>query len=266
MKAHRRGRLAAAALAAALVLGACGGSDDSASGQKKDEQAAAAADASPAGLTQETFAEKVAAAQAEAGTSHMTMTVDAAGQKVTAEGDVRIGESPQDTAASLTMDTGELGSMDLVLVDQVMYLNLGELTGGTFTKIDLTDRNSPLAAQYGSLLDQMDPSASIEQLRSALSGFEKSGDPEQIDGVEAQPYRLTVDTTELADAAGQQLGGLPETLEYTMWVGPDDLVRRMTSTSVGTVTIDYTKWGEDVSIEAPAAGQISDEDPFASMS
>lgn len=269
MKARRPSMLAATALAAALVLGACG--SDGGSEKSSDASASAAAkDAEPAALTKDDFAERIADAQVEAGTSHMTMTVDAAGQKITGEGDVRVSDDPAETAVSMTMDTGETGAMDLVLVDQVMYMRLGELTSGKYVKIDLTDESNPIGKQYGSLVDQLDPSAQVKQLDEAISGFEASGEPEQIDGVLAQPYEVTVDTAKLQEAAGQSAGqgaaGVPDTIEYTMWIGPDDLIRRMTTTSAGTVTVDYSKWGDDLDIAAPKASEVTDQDPFASMS
>ncbi|WP_019143684.1 LolA-like protein [Aeromicrobium massiliense] len=268
MKARRPSMLAATALAAALVLGACG--SDGGSDASSDTSAAASKDAEPATLTKDDFAERIADAQVEAGTSHMTMTVDAAGQKITGEGDVRVSDDPAKTAVSMTMDTGETGAMDLVLVDQVMYMRLGQLTSGKYVKIDLTDESNPIGKQYGSLVDQLDPSAQVEQLDEAISGFEATGDPVQIDGVEAQPYEVTVDTAKLQEAAGQSAGqgaaGMPATIEYTMWIGPDDLIRRMTTTSAGTVTVDYSKWGEDLDIAAPKASEITDQDPFSTAS
>lgn len=266
MKARRPSLLAATALAAALVLGACGSDDGGSEKSSSEPGSSAAKDSEASTLTKDDFAERVAAAQVEAGTSHMTMTVDAAGQKITGEGDVRVSDDPAETAVAMTMDTGQTGAMDLVLVDQVMYMRLGELTSGKFVKIDLTDDSNPIGKQYGSLVDQLDPSAQVEQLDEAISGFEASGEPVEIDGVQAQPYEVTVDTAKLDQAAGQGAAGMPATIQYTMWIGPDDLIRRMTTSSAGQVTVDYSKWGEDLDIAAPKASEISSEDPFAAMS
>ncbi|TCI96485.1 LppX_LprAFG lipoprotein [Aeromicrobium sp. IC_218] len=268
MKARRPSMLAATALAAALVLGACGSDGDAEKTSSDSGSASSSKDADQAStLTKDDFAERVAAAQVEAGTSHMTMTVDAAGQKITGEGDVRVSDDPAETAVAMKMDTGQTGAMDLVLVDQVMYMRLGELTSGKYVKIDLTDDSNPIGKQYGSLVDQLDPSAQVEQLDQAISGFEATGDPVEIDGVQAQPYEVTVDTSKLAESgAAQGAAGMPATIQYTMWIGPDDLIRRMTTTSAGQVTVDYSQWGEDLDIAAPKASEISSEDPFAAMS
>lgn len=263
MKA-RPSLLAATALAASLVLGACG-SDDGSSKSAGSSQAPAQ-DAEPVSLTKDTFAEEVAKAQVEAGSSHMRMTVEAGGQTITGEGDVLVGDEPSDTAVSMTMDTGQTGTMDLVLVDEVMYMRLGDLTEGKYVKIDLTDSSNPVGKQYGDLLDQLDPSSQVDQLADAISTFEAKGEPVEIDGVQAQPYLVTVETAKLQQGAGQQVPGMPATLDYTMWIGPDNLIRRMTTTSVGEVTVDYSKWGEDLDVSAPKDSEVSDQDPFASMS
>lgn len=264
MKTRRLSTLAAAALAAALTLGACG-SDGGSSDEPRP--AAGSAEAEPAALTADTFAEEVAKAQVEAGSAHVTMSVQAGGQEVTAEGDAVIGDSAADTAMTMTMETGETGTMDMVLVDETIYMNMGALTDGKFVKIDLTDTSNPVGQQYSQMLGQIDPGAQLEELQAALSDFEKAGEPKRIDGVEAQPYVITIDTARLAEVAeGQAVAGLPDTVEYTMWIGPDNLLRRMESTTVGKVVVDYTDWGQDVDVTAPPAGKISDKDPFASLS
>jgi hypothetical protein len=264
MKARRPSLLAATALAASLVLGACGSDEGSAKSEGSSQSPAK--DAEPVALTKESFAQEVAKAQVEAGSSHMTMKVVAGGQTITGEGDVLVGDEPSDTAVDMTMDTGDAGTMDLVLVDEVMYMRLGDLTDGKYVKIDLTDPSNPVGKQYGNLLDQLDPSSQVDQLAQAISGFEAKGEPVEIDGVQAQPYAVTVDTAQLQQGAGQKVPGMPASLDYTMWIGPDNLIRRMTTTSVGEVTVDYSKWGEDLDVTAPKDSEISDQDPFASMS
>lgn len=265
MKTRRLSTLAAA-LAAALALGACGSDGESSDGADP-APAAGAAQAEPAALTADTFAQEIAKAQVEAGSAHLTMTVDAGGQTMTAEGDATLGDGPADTAVSMTMQTGETGEMDVVLVDEVFYMNLGALSDGKFVKIDLNDTSNPAGAQYRQLVGQVDPGAQLEELQAAMSDFEKAGEPKEIDGVQAQPYAITIDTAKMAEVAGEQAtAGMPASIEYTMWIGPDNLLRRMESSTIGTVVVDYSKWGEDVTVEAPPASQVSDKDLFSSMS
>ena len=57
------------------------------------------------------------------------------------------------------------------------------------------------------------------------------------------------------------LGSLPETLTYTMFIGPDNLVRRLTSeVDDSSVAVTYSQWGKPVDVQAPPAGEISDKD------
>jgi hypothetical protein len=49
-------------------------------------------------------------------------------------------------------------------------------------------------------------------------------------------------------------------LSYTMWVGGDNLPRRMTTTVDGTAVIDMTfsNFGTDLDVEAPPAEDVMD--------
>jgi len=59
-------------------------------------------------------------------------------------------------------------------------------------------------------------------------------------------------------------GKLPKTMDFTLFVGPDDLPRRMVSvipapdgSGATKLQMDYTAWGEKVSIAAPGAKNIT---------
>jgi hypothetical protein len=150
------------------------------------------------------------------------------------------------------------------LVDQVFYMNMGQMTQGKYLKIDLTDENSPLAKQFGQILEQMDPAKQLDQFNGAVTSFEKGGDPKTIDGVKAQPYLVKVDTSKIKafmDLPESAAGSMPDSIDYTIYVGSDSLMRRIEFELAGSKsTVDYTKWGEPVEIKAPAASEISDKD------
>lgn len=251
--------------AAVLSLSACGAGDDarpSSARLSSEPSAAAAADGSSgaAELTRDNFVERLAEAQREAGSAHLSMTVDAAGAQAAMEGDVRIDDDLAKSASQLTMDLGAT-SVDVRLVDQVMYLKMGEMTGGKYVRMDLSDPNSPLAKQYGSMTDQADPQTQLETFRRALVSFENEGDGGTVDGVATTKLALTVDTRKaLADQAAQPGAQLPKRLTYVLHVGrEDDLLRRMTvDMAQAPTTIDWSRWGEKVTIEAPPASEISD--------
>ena len=254
--------IASVVLIAGLTLSACGGKDDSAGDKTGGTQAPAKADS--LALTQANFTQVLSDSQVKAKSAHIDMEIGAAGQTIQARGDVSVGATPAETAMTMTMDMGSSMSFEMRLVDQIMYMNLGQMSDDKFLKMDLTDENNPITKQYGQMLDQMDPAKQMADLKGAVTSFEKKGDPQTIDGVKAQPYVVEVDTSkvpsfkDLPDASADLI---PESIVYTMYIGSDNLLRRMSFDLAGSKsTMNYSKWGEPVNIEAPSADQISDDD------
>ena len=251
--------LVAVAMLAGFTLSACGGSDDPA-----DDKAGTKPATSGTTITQANFAEVIGDSQAKAKSAHVDMTIGVGGQEIEAEGDVAVGKTIADSAMTMTMDMGSSMKLDMRLVDETMYMNMGAMTENKFLKIDLNDQSNPFAKQYGQIMDQMDPTKQMEQFKDAVTSFEKKGEPQTIDGVEAQPYVVTVDTTKNAafkDLPEASKSQVPDTIVYTMYVGSDDLLRRMEFEIAGSKsTMNYSKWGEPVDIKAPPADQISDKD------
>lgn len=284
-----RARRSMAALAAAplFLLAACGGGasdvvDDTGSttaggydsgGDSGGDFGGTSGGTSGGELTAETFAAAVTDAQLQARTAHVSADVTAAGQQMTLEGDVQVGESLTDYGADLTMSSASMGDdLRMVIVDETLYLNLGQLTQGKFAKIDFGDTGSPMGQMMSQLMSSADPSASLKAMQEGLTGFEKVG-TEQVDGVDTTHYRVEVDTRKVLEAQGMgdyaDLAGaqLPETLSYDLWIGDDNLMRRM-SFSIGdamSMTMNLTAWGEPVEISAPPPSQVSKRDPFAGM-
>ena len=256
--------LAAVLLLASLTLSACGDKDDNkaASGTKS----ASSSSSADKDLDAETFFTTLIKEQGKARSAHTTLTVGLGGQTIKAEGDAEFGKTFADTSMSMDMDMGSAGpgTMKMVLVDGVFYMNLGQMTKGKYAKIDLTDETNPFAKQFSQLADQMDPAKQLEQFKKAVTSFEKKGEPKQLDGVEAQPYEIVLDTSKI-DALSELPGGasanVPKTITYVMYLGPDNLLRRMTADVAGSKTqVDFSKWGEPVDVEAPPASEVSDQD------
>lgn len=261
-----RARLKQLTIATVMILtagGALAGCSDD-----KDGSTDGVGESSGTTLTQSNFFDEVTQAQLEAGSSHVVMTVDVAGQELTADGDIRVGDTPADTAMTMTMNTGEsgMGSLEMRLVDRVFYLNFGPMTSNKFAEIDLSDESNPIGKQFADIIGNLDPAQQLKQFEDAVSSFEKKGKPIDLDGVEAQPYVVVVDTAKIPGGDEAQ-ADLPKTLEYTMYVGPDNLPRRFVSqlppvagAGAGAMTIDYSKWGEEVSIAKPKKSEITDDD------
>ncbi|NRQ49664.1 hypothetical protein [Aeromicrobium stalagmiti] len=263
-------KLAAAASVAVLVLGAaaCGGSDDGAAskGSSSDSSSSSSSSSTGGELTKANFISSVTDAQLDAKSSHVVMDIGVGGQSIKAEGDVEVGASAAETSMNLTMDMGStgMGSLKMVLVDSILYLNFGQMTGGKYAKIDLNDDSNPFAQQFGSITEQLDPSQQLGQFEAALTSFEKKGSPEKLDGVDAQPYEVVLDTTKIkafSELPGAASAQMPKTLTYVMYVGSDNLLRRMTADVAGSkIQVDYSQWGEDIDVKAPAADEITDKD------
>ena len=224
-------------------------------------------------LTKTNFFTEITEAQKEAGTSHIAMALEVAGQSIKADGDIKVGDTAADTAMAMTMDSGQagLGSLEMRMVDQVFYLNFGPMTSNKFAKIDLTDKSNPIGKQYADIVGSLDPSQQFKEFEGAVSSFEQKGKALELDGVQAKPYVVVIDTSKLPSAKGAS-ESLPKTLEYTMYVGPDNLPRRVITElpaaagGAGTeMTINYTKWGEEVSITKPKASEITDKDFFSQL-
>ncbi len=245
---------AALVLSTALIAG-CGDKDDS--NGSSGSNSSSGGNAAAGDLTKDNFAEQIGAAMQKAGSVHVKMT---SGSLLDAEGDQSMGESAADSTMTLTMTTQGI-TMDMILIDQKLYMNMGSVTGDKYAVVDLTDSSNPVTAQFGSLAEQTDISKQFETFSDALKKFEKADESEKIDGVDTQAYDVTVDAKKLAEAQGQDSSMMPDTVTYRFFVGSDNLVRRMSLDLMGqNLTMDFTDWGKDVSIEKPKDSQISDVD------
>src|SRR5690606_26345608 len=121
------------------------------------------------------------------------------------EGDMALSEDPAKTAMAITMSGEALPAgqgMEMRLVDQIMYMKMGEMTQGKFVKIDLTDESNPLGEQYGNMLDQSNPATQIEAMGKSIVKFENQGDGGEIDGVSTTKYLVQLDTAKMYEAQG----------------------------------------------------------------
>jgi hypothetical protein len=205
---------------------------------------------------------------------HIDMNMTMNSTDVTASGDMKFAGSQ--SAMQLNMTIPGAGSMEMVLVDGVEYMKLpaGMAPGGKpWVKLDLSSGN-PASAALGSsaaMTQQADPSTLIDKIKSA--GTIKSVTQEQLNGQDTTHYSITVDPKKMAadmgatDTEKQALGQLNVgSMPFDVWVDSNNLPVKITSktaTSVAgagaieaTVTVNYTKWGEQVNVQAPPADQV----------
>ncbi|MHC6177365.1 DUF6612 family protein [Glutamicibacter sp. X7] len=257
MKSSRKiTAVASIVLAASLGLAGCG--DNGATG----ETGASQEQQQPANqqMTADNFVQRMSDAQYKAGSAHMNMKMNAAGTDMNIDADIKIAEDPKDVAMKMTMPIQDMKAV-MILIGNELYMNMGDATQNKFTKLPDSMKEQ---MNFDQITSQMNPAASAEQLKSALKDF-KAEAGEEIDGVKTTKYVLTVDTKKAMEASGQSeqlppeaLKQLGDTLTYEMYVGDaDDLPRRMVMNVADTpMTANFSKWGEDVTIEAPAEDEL----------
>lgn len=276
-----RRTLAAAALTPLLLTGfaACGDdSSDSSSGA--DAGSTAAGSTVLAGLKQgeevspDEFVDTVSDGLEESTTAHLEMTMSMGDEvATTAEGDLDYTTDPPSLAMS--MDVPQAGDMEMVLVDNVMYLKADAMSGDKFWKLDLSDPDSPLGHMgFDKMLEQTDPIGALESMRSGIDTVTFEG-TEDVDGRELDHYELTVDMESALKSYGGELPSsatqaLPDSVTYDLWLDDQDRFAQMrmeTPIMKRTVTMEMTldDWGQDVSIEAPPADEVTDMPDLGGM-
>jgi hypothetical protein len=268
----RKAGIALSAFALAVTLGACGGNGGSATDTKDNGGNAPAGAVSLVDL-----AKSLGDKTVEASTAHMKLTADAAGIKMTGEGDLKFGSSG--AAISMNLNTSE-GSMAMVLLDGVLYMKLPQELepGKAWIKID-SSTNSEVAKALGSMQEQL--SKSVDP-RATLQEFEKAGKitdskEEEIDGKKVTHYTINVDVQKMVDEQAdpatkaemqKAIDAGMKNLPVEVWIDEEGLPARFAMEMAapngqgGTAKIkmqaDYTDWGKPVNITAPPADQIAE--------
>ncbi|WP_265521497.1 hypothetical protein [Oerskovia flava] len=246
-------------------IGACStGTEPSGSGTTgSTDEEAAGEESSDEELTPENFAQRIVDAQVAAGSVTMSMVMEAEGMTMEMLGDLVIHESTMDMAMTMTIPGSD--EMEIRVVDEMFYVNMGELSGGLFVQVDPSDPEDPLAQSFDGLTEQMDPNQSIRDLDGAIKSVEKAGDPVDIDGVPSQPYDVVVDVAKVSGMMEEQAAGaeLPEEITYQYWIDADDLMRKVTFDVAGSTSeMTMSNWGEDLDVVAPSADEITTEPLF----
>ena len=240
------------------------GADEASEGAEESEETEAEEADAPTELDAAGFYPAVMEAMREAETFTFQTVSESGGQSQTMEGQARFGDEGVEMKASST----GAQPMELILIDQAMYLKSADLgTGDKWLKVDLSDPNS----LFGMIGKATDPEVMFKAME-APKKLELVG-TEEVDGVETNHYRITLDPTKYLEAMefpAAMADMMPKELVTEMWVDGDDLPRKFsqslevpamgggkpTSTSSeGT----YSDFGTDVEIEAPPADQVTED-------
>ena len=272
MRITYRAAAAAGGIVLALVLGACGGreqepsesastptaeaSTSSASPSTPESDESPSTDTAAGDTSNAALLERLKAGMGEEGSVHVEMTMTGP-VTMDARGDTTYGPDGSEMRLEMTMGEGAGGPMEMVLVDGEAYMSIPGVTEpGKFFEID---ESNPVFAQ---LDDGLSPADSFAAFDAGLRKVDEVG-ADEIGGQPVTHYRLRVDAAKALDATGQpSVPGLPETLAYDVWLDDQDRMRRLVYKLAGTeLTMDMTDWGEDVTIQAPAPGDIVEAPP-----
>ena len=278
-------RLGSAALVLTLGVGLAACSDDSgssdtsssASDESNDtaddstdesteapEESEEPAEASLAELSVDDFYPSVMAAMKDAETFAFETTSGSAGQTQTMAGQARFSDAGVEMKASST----GAQAMEMILVGQAMYMKSPDLgAGDKWLKIDLSDPDSI----FGMIGKATDPEVMFKAME-APKKLELVGS-EDVDGVETNHYRITLDPAQYLDAMdfpAAMADMLPKEMVTEMWVDADNLPRKFAQTmevpAVGggqatssTTEGTYSDFGADVEIEEPLASEVTEQ-------
>jgi hypothetical protein len=259
-----RRSLAGAALAPLLFLGfaACGDDEPTgAAGETSESASPSAAPATGESIDPATFVDDILGGLVDASTAHLSMSMKGGPASMTMEGDVDYASTPPEMAMSMTNAMLGDGTIEIRLVDGVMYMQLPQVGKGRWVKMDLSAADSPLG---GDLLKQMNPETQLKAMQDAVTKVEYVGE-ERVDGDSLKHYTMTVRSEafrDLQDQLGAAGSGaadkLPSALTYDLWTDDDGLLRQteIALGDLGSVTMTMSDWGEPVDIEAPPADDV----------
>lgn len=268
--------LAAALLAVALGAAACSGDDGG--------------DAAPSGAAttalQDVDLAAARQATAAASTLRVAYTVDVTGMggaseqrlSITGEGvfDLAAHEGRLATDLEGLLGPGLGGTLEQVFVGDAVYLGLPDSLAGLvgsptpWVRLDYADLGDAELPSGLSSLDQGDPTSALRWLEAA--GDTRVVGTEEVGGVRTTHLEVTIDLERLpaddpADRAVRDRlleSGLT-TVPFDVWVDDDDLIRRVIVAvedpgGEGTVrtTSDFSDFGVEVDVEAPADDQVTD--------
>src|SRR5699024_6605686 len=148
--------------------------------------------------------------------AHVTYESERGEDRYEAEGDIKFAESNDDMqvtgTAKLPSSKPDMRADVRVLSDERAFVNLGEDTGDKYLPIALSDEAAPIAQTVLTIAGTVhDIAGTLDRLDEMMAAFEKTGEPEDIDGVQAQPYTSVLDASKSDagdDANGEQYDGV----------------------------------------------------------
>jgi hypothetical protein len=270
-------RVGVASLVAALaLLTGCAGSDGDApsAGPGQNAPPAAELEALEAAEFYPAVLDALEAAESFAFTSvSSTEGAEAAGASI--QGVMRYADDGIEMRASATGPQ----ALEMLLVDRALYLQGDglELGDKSWLKVDLSEDPDSM---FGFLAKASDPGLLLKATAEPRS-FELVGQ-EDVGGVATNHYAVVMDTAAYAEALELPTvvaEYLPETIGMELWVDGDNLPRRFVqqiettvpggsgggATATASTEGTYSDYGVDVDLEAPPAGEVTEDMGLTSL-
>jgi hypothetical protein len=189
--------------------------------------------------------------------------------------------------------TADTGASEVLVDGTELYIEMPATEDETWARLDL-DELVDAEVGFGGIegLPFQNPQDNLESLRSSATRVEISTDEEDVDGASTTQYTVFLDLEQVAGETDDDTGeaieeGVDQTgiteFEMNVWIDDDDLIRRIAyvvdldqadrqeadaegSTAevdpAGqvTVTIDFTDFGADLTIDLPDEDAVVDLD------
>ena len=229
-----------AALAAQVAVAGCAGVP-APSAVSHRPAVAAARSAAPEQV--QSFLARVEAAAAQQGTVEVIFS----GDTVDGSGYALLGGAP---TGNYVLNMGDTNTQ-MVVVDGVAYFKDGAVISSRWTS---------MPAQGVAIAQALTPQGMFAWMRAGVTSVEDLG-PDDLYGTPTTRYELVANTAGApASRVTQALLASPHPPDtvYSVWVGDDDLIRRVeVLTHGGGLILEYGRWGESMEVVAPPADEVT---------
>jgi hypothetical protein len=255
-------RLRAASVAAVLLLlSACTSGEDGppTRGAAPSPEASTPVSEPGEAVDPDEFVRLVEAGYAAVTTARTRTTARTGGLTTESEGVIDL--TGREVRARMTLDA--VGAeMEVRIVDDVTYLNMGALTDGTFLVVDPDDPGGVLG-DLSRTLGRADPRDAFAEYAPAVTEVVFVGE-QRRGGEELDHYRLVLDLAEVPRLAEQLRGAeAPEPAAMELWLDAESRIR-LSHTEVDLMGVrsstisEMYDFGVAVDVQAPSAGQTTD--------
>jgi hypothetical protein len=218
------------------------------------------------------FVDTVADGVKASTTAHLEMKMSV-GEQLTTDATGEIDYTTTPPSLQMDMDIPGAGTTDMVFVDGIIYMKLGEMSGGKYWKVDPADEDGMLGGM-GKMLNQSDPVGALEAMKPGIDKVTFDGE-EDVDGRDLDHYELTIDMETVMKSFGGDLpseaaSAMPKSVTYDLWLDDENRFAKMTMAypvldQQTSTEMSLDDWGKDVSIEAPPADEVTDMPDMGSM-